>query len=63
MALAHVVFTQYYEYQVEIPDELYDEDIEAAEEEAFNLAREKFEEEMYRPIARTAYDDVEIEFE
>lgn len=63
MAIAHVIFTQYYEYEVEVSDELYDEDIEAAEEEAIDLAKERFKREMYRPIARTTYDDVEIEFE
>lgn len=63
MAIAHVTFTQYYEYEVEVSDELYDDDIEAAEEEAIDYAREVFEREMLRPIARTSYDEVEIEFE
>lgn len=63
MAIAHVTFTQYYEYEVEVSDELYDEDIEAAEDEAINLAEERFKAEMYKPIARTNYDDIEIEFE
>ena len=36
MAIAHVTFTCYYNYEVEIDDALYDEDILAAEEQASN---------------------------
>lgn len=44
-----VCFTQYWYYTVTAEDE----------DEAIDLATEKFESEMYRPIARTDYDEVE----
>jgi len=63
MVVAHVKFTKYYTYEVEVSDELYDNDTFEAEEEAIRLARETFERDMREPVARTYYDDVEIEFE
>ena len=44
-------FAQYYSYKVEAEDE----------DTAFDLAYEDFDTEMHRPIARTYYDDCEVE--
>ena len=63
MAVAHVTFIQYYEYEVEISDELYEDNIEEAEEKAISLAKETFHRDMRAPVAHNYYDDVEIEFE
>lgn len=63
MAIAHVTFTCYYSYEVEIDDNLYDEDPWAAEEQAIEDAREQYEALKRRPIADTTYDEVEVEFE
>jgi len=63
MALAHVTFTRYYCYEVEIDDALYDEDPWAAEEQAIDDAREQYEALKRQPIADTTYDEVEVEFE
>lgn len=46
-----VWFTQYYSYEVEAEDE----------DTAIDLALDDFHSEMRRPIARTYYDDCEIE--
>lgn len=63
MAIAHVTFTCYYSYEVEIDNNLYDEDPWAAEEQAIEDAREQYEALKSRPIADTTYDEVEVEFE
>lgn len=63
MAIAHVTFTNYYSYEVEIDDKLYDEDPWAAEEQAIEDAKEQYDALMRQPIARTWYDEVEIEVE
>lgn len=63
MAIAHVTFTCYYNYEVEIDDNLYDEDIEAAEEQALEDAYEQYRVLKSRPVADTFYDEVEVEFE
>ncbi len=63
MAVAHVMFTCYYSYEVEVDDELYEKDIEAAEEQAIEDAYESYRIFKCRPIADTTYDEVEIEFE
>lgn len=63
MALAHVTFTCYYCYEVEIDDALYDEDPWAAEEQAIDEAREQYEALKRQPIADATYDEVEVEFE
>ena len=63
MALAHVTFTNYYSYEVEIDDALYDEDPWAAEEQAISDAYEQYEACKRIPIANTTYDEVEVEFE
>ena len=63
MAIAHVTFTCYYNYEVEIDDKLYDEDPEAAEEQALEDAREQYEALKRQPIADITYDEVEVEFE
>ena len=46
-----VWFTQYYSYEVEAEDE----------DVAIGLALDDFHSEMCRPIARTYYDDCEVE--
>lgn len=63
MAIAHVTFTCYYNYEVEIDNDLYDEDPWAAEEQAIEDAREQYEALKRCPIADTTYDEVEVEFE
>ena len=63
MAIAHVTFTRYYSYEVEIDDNLYDEDPWAAEEQAIDDAREQYEALKRQPVADTTYDEVEVEFE
>lgn len=63
MAIAHVTFTCYYTYEVEIDDDLYDDDPWAAEEQAIEEAREQYEAFKRRPVADTLYDEVEVEFE
>ena len=63
MALAHVTFIRYYNYEVEIDNDLYDEDPWAAEEQAIEDAREQYEVLKRCPIADLTYDEVEVEFE
>ena len=63
MALAHVTFICYYNYEVEIDDNLYNEDPWAAEEQAIEDAREQYEVLKRYPVADTTYDEVEVEFE
>lgn len=63
MTTAHVTFTCYYNYEVEIDDTLYDEDPWAAEEQAIEDAYEGYRAFKSRPIADTFYDKVEVEFE
>ena len=63
MALAYVTFINYYEYEVEIDDELYDNDPATAEEQAIKDARIQYEAFKQRPIADLSYDAVEVEFE
>lgn len=63
MALAHVTFSCYYHYEVEIDDTLYDEDPWAAEEQAVEDAYEQYKVIKSRPVADTSYDRVEVEFE
>jgi hypothetical protein len=48
-----VTFTQYWTYDVEAE----------SDDEAENLAFEKFEADMHRSIACTAYDEINIEAE
>ena len=46
-----VTFTQYWQYEVEAK----------TTEEAQDLAYEHFKRDMYRPIAITTYDEVEVD--
>lgn len=46
-----VIFTQYYEYEVEANDD----------NEAHDKAYAEFEAEMRYPVANTIYDEIEIE--
>ena len=63
MAIAHVTFICYYNYEVEIDDDLYDEDPWAAEEQAIDDARQQYEAFKRQPVADATYDEVEVEFE
>lgn len=63
MAIAHVTFTCYYDYEVEIDDTLYDEDPWSAEKQAIEEAYEGHKAYKSRPIADPYYDRVEVEFE
>lgn len=63
MATAHVTFTCYYCYEVEIDDALYDKNPCAAEEQAIEEAYEGYRAFKLRPIADPYYDGVEVEFE
>ena len=63
MAKAWVTFVQYYNVEVEVDDELFEEDPQGAEDEAFDKAYEDFEHDMSLPYAHTSYDEVEIEWE
>ncbi len=63
MAIAHVTFTCYYCYEVEIDNDLYNEDPWAAEEQAIEDAYEGYRAFKSRPVADTTYDEVEVEFE
>ncbi len=50
MARWEITFTQYYTYSVEAE----------TEDDAFKLAEKEFDGEMHYPVARTHYDDCEI---
>ena len=63
MALAHVTFTQYFDYDVEVDDALYEEDPWAAEEAAIAQAYDEYCSLKRTPIADTTYDDVEVKFD
>lgn len=63
MAIAHVTFTCYYNYEIEIDDDLYDKDPYAAEEQAIEDAYEQYETLKRDPVADVTYDEVEVEFE
>ena len=57
---ATVYFTQTYEYEVILPEDL---PAEKWIDVTISLAEEKFISEMCRPVAHCDYDQVEIEFE
>lgn len=59
-----VTFTQIYTYHVEVDDE-GEEDLTESdlEDKAFDQAYGEFEADMRRPIARTYYDDYDVEEE
>ena len=63
MVIAHVTFTCYYEYEVEVNDDLYDRNPLAAEDKAIEEAYDMYWAYRSRPIADTSYDRVEVEFE
>ncbi len=63
MAIANVTFIKYYNFTVEVDDDLYDKDPYEAEEQAIEFAFDDFESVMRSPIADCSYDEVEIEFE
>lgn len=61
MAIIRVTFSCYYDYDVEVDNELYEEDPEAAEEDAIAKAYDEFCEMRREPVADTTYDEVEVE--
>ena len=56
-----VTFTCYYNYEVTVDPELYEEDPEAAEEDAIAKAYDEFCEMRREPIADLTYHEVEVE--
>ena len=56
-----VTFTCYYEYEVTVSPELYEEDPVAAENEAIEKAHEEFCTMRLYPVADLTYDEVEVE--
>ena len=56
-----VTFTCYYEYEVTVDPKLYEEDPEAAEEDAIAKAYDEFCEARRYPVADLTYDEVEVE--
>ena len=60
MKKAIITFCQYYTYEIEISDEIYNNGDGDA---AVKIAEKEFISDMCSPIANTTYDDVEIEFE
>ena len=63
MALAYVTFINYYEYEVEIDDALYNEDPWAAEKQAIEDAYKQYETCKSCPLVDPYSDGVEVEFE
>lgn len=63
MALAHVTFIRYYQYEIEVDDDLYEDNPCEAEEKAIKEAEEEFCRLQRRPIADLTYDEAEVEFE
>ena len=63
MALAHVTFIRYYQYEVEVDDDLYEDAPWEAEEKAIEEAEKEFHKLQLQPIADTTYDEAEVEFE
>jgi hypothetical protein len=61
MAIIRVTFSCYYDYDVEVDNELYEEDPEAAEDEAIEKAYDKFCAMRRTPVADCTYDEVEVE--
>ena len=61
MAIIRVTFSCYYDYDVEVDNELYEEDPEAAEDEAIEKAYDEFCAMRRTPIADLTYDEVEVE--
>ena len=61
MAIIRVTFTSYYDYDVEVDNEIYEEDPDRAEDEAIGKAYDQFCAMRRTPIADTSYDAVEVE--
>lgn len=57
----NVTFTCYYEYEVTVDPELYEEDPDAAEREAIVKAYDEFCTERQYPVTDLTYDEVEVE--
>lgn len=56
-----VTFTCYYEYEVTVDPKLYEEDPDAAEEDAISKAYDEFCAMRRYPVADLTYDEVEVE--
>ena len=61
MAILRVTFTCYYDYDVEVDNETYEEDPDRAENEAIDKAYDQFCAMRRTPIADTSYNAVEVE--
>lgn len=61
MAIIRVTFSCYYDYDIEVDNELYEEDPVAAEDEAITKAYDEFCAMRRYPVADTSYDEVEVE--
>lgn len=61
MAIIRVTFYCSYDYDVEVDNERYEEDPEAAEDEAIEEAYDEFCAMRRTPIADTSYDEIEVE--
>lgn len=61
MATIRVTFTCYYDYDIEVDDEIYEEFPNLAEDEAIKKAYDQFCAMRRTPIADTSYDEVEVE--
>lgn len=61
MATIRVTFSCYYDYDVEVDSEVYEEDPDRAEDEAIAKAYDEFCAMRRYPVADTSYDEVETE--
>lgn len=61
MVTIRVIFTCYYDYDVEVDNKAYEENPGLAEHEAIEKAYEQFYAERTSSIADTSYDEVEVE--
>lgn len=61
MAIIRVTFSCYYDYDVEVDNETYEEDPDCAKDEAIEKAYDEFCAMRRTPIADTSYDEVEVE--
>lgn len=61
MATIRVTFTCYYDYDIKVDDEVYEEFPGLAENNAIERAYDQFCEMRRTPIADTSYDKMEVE--
>ena len=58
---AKVTFSVYYDYEVEVDKDLWDEDPEAAIDEAIDKAKNRLFATQREPIAHCGYDECDFE--